>query len=143
MQGHDPPTIPPSASGEPELLQAHPQIFVTDMPRAVAFYRDRLGFEVAYLYGEPPFYGLVRRGGAALNLRHVDRMPLDRDLCRREDLLAATIVVRNARALFVACEETGVDFHQSYRQQPWGTQDFIVTDPDGNLIHFASPVGEP
>jgi hypothetical protein len=27
--------------------------------------------------------------------------------------------------------------------QPWGAHDFIVLDPDGNLIHFASRVGEP
>lgn len=142
MQRRDASTIPASASDAPELLQVHPQIFVTDMPRAVAFYRDRLGFDVAYLYGEPPHYGLVKRGGAALNLRHVDRLPLDRELCRREDLLAASIVVRNARALFVACKEAGVDLHQSYREQPWGARDFIVADPDGNLIHFASLVNE-
>lgn len=143
MQSHDSPTIPTAANDAPEVVQVHPQIFVTDMPRAIAFYCDRLGFEVAYLYGEPPYYGLVKRGGAALNLRHVDRMPLDLDLCHREDLLAVTLVARNAKALFAAFEEAGVDFHQVYREQPWGAYDFIVTDPDGNLIHFSSQVGEP
>jgi catechol 2,3-dioxygenase-like lactoylglutathione lyase family enzyme len=132
----------PSAS-VPELLDALPQIFVTDLARAVAFYRDRLGFGVEYLYGEPPHYGLVRRGGVGLNLRHVDALPFDTDARRREDLLAATIVVRQARALFEAYERAGLAFHQTYREQPWGVHDFIVADPDGNLLHFASPPGEP
>jgi catechol 2,3-dioxygenase-like lactoylglutathione lyase family enzyme len=128
---------------EPEFLDAHPQVFVTDMERAVAFYRDRLGFSVEYLYGEPPFYGLVVRGGAGLNLRHVDALPLDGAAREAEDLLAATIVVRNAEALFRAYEAAGLAFHQPYREQPWGAHDFVVADPDGNLIHFASRVGEP
>jgi catechol 2,3-dioxygenase-like lactoylglutathione lyase family enzyme len=132
----------PAADGTPELVAVHPQIFVTDIERAVAFYRDRLGFTVAYLYGEPPYYGLVVRGAAALNLRHVDELPFDAALRAKEDLLSATIVVRNAKALFVAYKEAGLAFHQPYREQPWGAHDFIVADPDGNLIHFASPVGE-
>jgi catechol 2,3-dioxygenase-like lactoylglutathione lyase family enzyme len=127
----------------PEILGAHPQIFVTDMERAVAFYRDRLGFALEYLYGEPPFYGAVARGGARLNLRHVDALPFDVAARKREELLAVTIVVRSAKALFLAFKEAGLEFHQTYREQPWGAHDFIVADPDGNLVHFASPVGEP
>jgi catechol 2,3-dioxygenase-like lactoylglutathione lyase family enzyme len=129
-------------SGEPEFLGAHPQIFVTDIGRAVAFYRDRLGFACEYLYGEPPFYGLVSRGDARLNLRHVDALPFDVAQRQREDLLAATIIVRSAKALFLAYEAAGLSFHQRYREQPWGAHDFIVADPDGNLVHFASPPGE-
>jgi catechol 2,3-dioxygenase-like lactoylglutathione lyase family enzyme len=128
---------------QPVILGAHPQIFVTDMKRAVHFYRDQLGFAVEYLYGEPPYYGLVVRDAGGLNLRHVDQLPLDPELRDREELLAATIVVRNAKALFVGFKEAGIAFHQTYREQPWGAHDFIVTDPDGNLIHFASHVGEP
>jgi len=51
-------------------------------------------------------------------------------------------VVRNAKALFVAYNQAGLAFHQPYREQPWGAHDFIVADPDGNLVHFASPPGE-
>jgi catechol 2,3-dioxygenase-like lactoylglutathione lyase family enzyme len=130
------------STDRPEFLRTHPQIFVTDIERAAAFYRDHLGFSVEYLYGDPPYYGLVERGGAGLNLRHVDEIPFDAAMRAHEDLLAATIVVRNLKALFVAYKEAGVEFHQPYREQPWGAHDFIVADPDRNLIHFASPVGE-
>jgi catechol 2,3-dioxygenase-like lactoylglutathione lyase family enzyme len=136
-------TASPHRVAQPEILGVHPQIFVTDMERAVRFYRDQLGFSVEYLYGEPPYYGLIVRGAAGMNLRHVDDLPMDPSLRDREQLLAVTIVVRNAKALFVSFKEAGLPFHQKYREQPWGAHDFIVTDPDGNLIHFASRVGEP
>ena len=138
----NPETAIPTAE-RPEVLRTHPQIFVTDIERAAAFYRDRLGFEVRYLYGSPPFYGLVERGGAGLNLRHVDVLPFDVEARQREDLLAATIVVRHLKPLFLAYKEAGLEFHQTYREQPWGAHDFVVADPDGNLIHFASVVEEP
>lgn len=133
---------PPAAAHAPTLLGAHPQLFVTDMDAAVAFYRDRLGFTVDSLYGDPPFYGLVRREGVALNLRHVDAYPLDAARRDAEDLLAVSILVRSAKALFLAYQAAGLAFHQPYRQQPWGAHDFIVADPDENLVHFASRVGE-
>jgi catechol 2,3-dioxygenase-like lactoylglutathione lyase family enzyme len=135
-------TREPSPTGPPEILTAQPQIFVTDVARAIAFYRDALGFEVAYLYGEPAFYGLVTRDGAGLNLRHVDASPWDAAMRAKEDLLSATFVVRHAKALFLEYKDRGVTFHQPYREQPWGAHDFIVADPDGNLVHFASRVGE-
>jgi len=31
-----------------------------------------------------------------------------------------------------------VDFAQTLRNEPWGARTFIVRDPDGNLILFAS-----
>lgn len=128
-------------TAEPVLLRAHPQIFVTDLTRALAFYRDRLGFAVAYAYGDPPHYALVRRDDAGLNLRHVDALPIDPARRDAEDLLAATLVVRGVAALYRAYRDAGLAFHQTLRAQPWGARDFIVRDPDGNLVHFASQPG--
>lgn len=135
-------TTQPAAPRPPEMLGAQPQIFVTDFAAAVTFYRDRLGFAVEYLYGDPPYYGLVRHDGVALNLRHVDVYPIDAARRDAEDLLAVTIVVHGVKALFLHYREQGIPFAQPYREQPWGAHDFIVADPDGNRIHFASRVGE-
>ncbi|WP_407045994.1 VOC family protein [Mesorhizobium abyssinicae] len=32
----------------------------------------------------------------------------------------------------------GARFHQTLRTEPWGARTFIVSDPDGNLICFAT-----
>jgi catechol 2,3-dioxygenase-like lactoylglutathione lyase family enzyme len=121
----------------PRLLSAYPQALVADVTRAAEFYRDKLGFNVVYLYGAPPFYGLVERDGARINLRHVDapaRHRPDGD----EDVLTANIPVEGAKALFLELQARGVAFAQTLKEQPWGASDFLVRDPDGNLLCFAS-----
>ncbi|HKF61372.1 MAG TPA: VOC family protein [Dongiaceae bacterium] len=124
-------------TGRPFLTLAEPQLFTGDIRAACAFYTGKLGFQVKFLYGDPPFYGQVIRDGARLNLRHVDRPVFDRALRAREDLLSATIVLNEIEPLLLEYRAKGVVFHQALRTEPWGRRTFIVADPDGNLIAFS------
>jgi catechol 2,3-dioxygenase-like lactoylglutathione lyase family enzyme len=117
----------------PRLRIAYPQLFVADVRRAVAYYQT-LGFQPEYVYGEPPFYALITRDDVGLNLRFVHAPVLDRS---EDAVLSANIVVDNVKALFVELLDRGVDFAQRLAEQPWGASDFIVRDPDGNLLCFA------
>ena len=121
----------------PTLLSAEPQLFVRDLAVASEFYTRKLGFSVAFTYGEPAFYAQVFRDGARLNLRHVDHAVVD-PVRRDEDLLtAATIALDDAKPLFLEYHAAGVEIVQPLRTEPWGAQTFIVRDPDGNLLLFA------
>ena len=67
---------------------------------------------------------------------------IDAGLRDREQLLSASLTVATAEMiekLFVEFESAGVTFFQSLKRQPWGARDFIVRDPDGNLLLFAGP----
>ena len=125
--------------GTPSLHVAQPQAFTSDFERAVRFYRDRLGFRVEFQYGDPPFYGLVSRGEARLNLRHVDDPVFDDGQRTSEDLLTATIAVDGVKALFREYREREVEMHQNLKREEWGLLGFIVRDPDGNLLAFHAP----
>ena len=122
---------------KPTLLAAEPQLFVADITASCDFYTQKLGFKVAFTYGEPPFYGQVFRDGAHLNLRHLDEPELNAMLRAREDLLAASIAVDDIKPLFLEFQAAGVAFAQTLKTEPWGARTFIVRDPDGNLILFA------
>jgi catechol 2,3-dioxygenase-like lactoylglutathione lyase family enzyme len=122
---------------KPTLLAAEPQLFVADIGAACHFYTKKLGFTVAFTYGEPPFYGQVFRDGARLNLRHLDEPAIRPELQDREHLLSASITVDDAKPLFLEFQAAGVVFHQVLKTEPWGARTFIVCDPDGNLILFA------
>jgi catechol 2,3-dioxygenase-like lactoylglutathione lyase family enzyme len=124
------------------LCIAYPQLFVADVPRAAKFYEKTLGFSIAYLYGEPPFYALVTRDGIGLNLRCVVPPPVDSALREKKSLLGASIITNGVKALFLEFKERGADLAQTLTEQPWGATDFIVRDPDGNLLCFASPASE-
>ena len=135
IEAMDNQTSRPTAS--PGSLSAEPIIFVTDMKASCDFYTEKLGFSVAFTYGEPPFYGQVRRDAARLNLRCVAAPVIDPRLRDSEDLLSAAVTLDDAKPLFLEYQAAGVDFHRTLRTEPWGARTFIVRDPDGNLILFA------
>jgi len=126
----------------PELTEVEAELFVADIKASCAFFTDKLGFTVVFTYGEPPFYGQVKRDRARLNLRMVCEPVFMGDIREREQLLAASMTVDSAaeiRQLFLDYQSAGVDIFQPLKQEPWGARTFIVRDPDGNLLLFAGP----
>jgi catechol 2,3-dioxygenase-like lactoylglutathione lyase family enzyme len=122
---------------KPTLHAAEPQLFIADIAASCEFYTKKLGFSVAFTYGDPPFYGQVFRDGARLNLRCLAKPPIDPQLRDGEDLLSALITLDDAKPLFLEFQAAGVTFHQALKTEPWGARTFIVRDPDGNLILFS------
>jgi catechol 2,3-dioxygenase-like lactoylglutathione lyase family enzyme len=118
------------------------QLFVADIKASCDFFTQKLGFSVVFVYGEPPFYAQVKRDCGVLNLRHMDRPVVDPALRDRESLLSADMGVtthEEIKQLFLEFQAKGVTFFQTLRKQPWGAKNFIVKDPDGNLLLFAGP----
>ena len=124
------------------LNSTEAQLFVADIQASCAFYTDKLGFAVAFVYGDPPFYGQVTRDHARLNLRAVDEPVFAGDIREREQLLSATLTVATRaeiEQLFLSYQSVGVPFQQSLQKESWGARTFVVRDPDGNLVLFAGP----
>ena len=124
------------------ITAAEPQLFVADIKTSCDFFTGKLGFTVVFTYGEPPFYAQVARDAARINLRCVAKPPIDPELRDREELLGASLTVATAeeiKKLFLAYQSAGVTFFQTLRREPWGARNFIVKDPDGNLLLFAGP----
>jgi catechol 2,3-dioxygenase-like lactoylglutathione lyase family enzyme len=131
-----------TASTKAVIVAAEPELFVADIKSSCDFFTGKLGFAIAFTYGEPPFYAQVKRDGARLNLKCVDRPVIDPELRDREQLLSAALIVETAeeiKALFLEFEAAGVAFFQTLRREPWGAKNFIIKDPDGNLLLFAGP----
>jgi uncharacterized glyoxalase superfamily protein PhnB len=134
-----------------ELIQTTPrsilssisaQLFVASIQSSCDFYTNKLGFEVEFIYGDPPYYGQVVRDNARLALRLVLEPVFAGDVRKREHLLSASITVATAdeiKQLFLSYQAAGVSFHQALKREPWGARTFIVSDPDENLILFAGP----
>lgn len=126
----------------PVLNATEAQLFVADIKASCNFYIEKLGFTVAFSYGDPPFYAQVIRDHARLNLRLVCEPVFAGDVRERECLLSATLTLAGAgeiKQLFLSYQAAGVRFRQTLKKEPWGAKTFIVADPDGNLILFAGP----
>jgi uncharacterized glyoxalase superfamily protein PhnB len=126
----------------PVLNSTEAQLFVANIEASCGFYTDKLGFAVSFVYGDPPFYGQVVRDHAKLNLRVVGEPVFAGNIREREGLLSASLTLANVdevNQLFLTYQAAGVRFHQTLKKEPWGARTFVVQDPDGNLILFASP----
>jgi catechol 2,3-dioxygenase-like lactoylglutathione lyase family enzyme len=119
------------------LQRAVPVVFVANVPAAAKFYRDSLGFSIDFLHGDPPFYGSVSRDGACVHLKFVHEPVLAAGPDDRESFIVAFVDVDDVNALFAEYIAAGVTFSQRLQKEPWGMHDFIVRDPDGNMICFA------
>jgi uncharacterized glyoxalase superfamily protein PhnB len=131
-----------SSPSKATIVCAEPQLLVTDIKSSCEFFRQKLGFSLVFTYGDPPFYAQMRRDAARLNLRCVAQPAIDATVRDREELLSVSMTVATAdqiKLLFLEFRSAGVSFHQTLKKQPWGAKNFIVKDPDGNLLLFAGP----
>jgi uncharacterized glyoxalase superfamily protein PhnB len=137
-----PPSKVDSSPSKVTIVCAEPQLLVTDIERSCEFFQQKLGFSLVFSYGDPPYYAQVARDAARLNLRHVDGPLIESMIRDREQLLSVSMTVATAneiKLLFLEFQSAGVSFLQTLKKQPWGARNFIVKDPDGNLLLFAGP----
>lgn len=130
------------ATTAPILSGTEAQLYVADVRASCDFFTSKLGFTTDFVYGDPPFYSVVKRDRARLCLRLVCEPVFVGDIRQREQLLSASITVDTAaeiKQLFLEFQSAEVSFYQELKKEPWGARNFIVLDPDGNLILFAGP----
>jgi catechol 2,3-dioxygenase-like lactoylglutathione lyase family enzyme len=118
---------------------------VADVERSLAFYRDRLGFEVEAVYDDPPYATLIC-AGARLSLAEQGHPAEDRpgvELAAPSDLSRADVVlvveVEDARAEHSRLAAEGVQFLAEPYEPPWGGCRFFCVDPDGYLVEVEQP----
>jgi ribosomal-protein-alanine N-acetyltransferase len=124
-----------SATTVPEGLgcdEVEPTLDVFDVERSIRFYTEKLGFTVAFTYGDPPVYAAVKSSpwsaGARIRLRRVE---------------PGQTVTRPAEVIMTLDEVE--DYHRriaplgittALETEPWGAREFALEDPDGHKLRF-------
>jgi catechol 2,3-dioxygenase-like lactoylglutathione lyase family enzyme len=118
---------------------------VADVDRSVAFYRDRIGFDVEALYDDPP-YATLTLAGTRLSLAEQGHPAEDRPgvaMTAPADPARANVVlvveVEDARAEHGRLADDGVQFLAEPYEPPWGGCRFFCVDPDGYLVEIEQP----
>ena len=131
-----------SSPSKATIVGAEPQLLVADIKRSCEFFCKKLGFSLVFSYGSPPYYAQVARDAARLNLRCVEEPAIQSTVRDRKELLSVSMTVATAdeiKLLFLEFQSAGVTFRQTLKRQPWSAKNFVVKDPDGNLLLFAGP----
>ena len=126
---------PATVGSAAQITGIAPQFLVDDLDRAVAYYRDRLGFAVDFTYES--FYAGVSRDGFAIHLKHAAKLTADRAHRKENEHLDAYIAVSGVRGLFSELQRRGADVIKPLAERPWACIDFYVEDPDGYILCFS------
>jgi len=123
----------------PRIERIAPQFIVDDLDRAIAYYRDRLGFSVDFVYDS--FYASVSRDGFPIHLKHWEKPPGQREYRKDNEHLDAYISVSGIAGLFDELQTRGAKIIRPLEQRPWACVDFYVEDPDGYILCFSERTG--
>ena len=115
------------------LTSFAPQFLVDDLGRSIGFY-EKLGFK----FGETweGFYAIGNLDGFELHLKESPKSDDVRRHRRDNEHLNAAAGVDGIEAFYERCLANGVTIMRPLTPTEWGTKDFYVEDPDGNIISF-------
>jgi uncharacterized glyoxalase superfamily protein PhnB len=109
---------------EVKLNSVTPILQVTDLQRAIAFYRDALGLEKGWMVGEPPWLANVCRDEVEFHLYVVEK-PVPSHVY---------LNVNGVDACFERALGAGAQVLHALEDREYGMRDGRVADPDGNHI---------
>ena len=124
-----------------EIYGISPFFIVNHVPSTLAFYRDRLGFEVTFQGPEPDdiFFGIVSRGGAQILFKDVGIAPTPnhtRDIKQGIARWDAFVSVPDPDELANEFKLRNVEFFQPLKDTDDGLRGFEVKDIDGYILFF-------
>ena len=127
-----------------EISGISPFFIVSNVPSSLAFYRDRLGFEITFQGPEPDdiFFGIVRRGGAQILMKEVGVAPVPnytRDIKQGIARWDAFVSVPDPDALAAEFASRNVEFFVPLQDTEDGLRGFELKDADGYVLFFGSP----
>jgi catechol 2,3-dioxygenase-like lactoylglutathione lyase family enzyme len=117
-----------------------PSFIVRDIPAALSFYCEKLGFEVAFKSpDEDPFFAIVQRDGVMIFLKAVGVEPVPNYKRHHFARLDAYVSVPDPDALAEEFSERSVTFYVPLQDTHDGLRGFEIEDADGYILFFGRP----
>src|SRR5690348_2283973 len=112
-----------------------PILAVDDLHQALAFYRDLLGFSLAWCWGEPPELAGICRDAVEMTLMARTDKP--------EGRARVYLRITGIDALYAGLERAGADVTVPIGDRPYGLRDFRIVDPGGNELDIGEVIATP
>lgn len=124
------------------LTYISPSFIVENLEASVAFYVDKLGFEVRFIGPDgDPFWAMVGRDSISIFLKAIapDIKPIPNHTRHGWARWDAYISAADPDSLFEEYNSKGVSFHQPLKDDEDGLRGFEVADADGYILFFGRP----
>ena len=127
-----------------EISGIAPFFIVKNVPTALKFYRDYLGFDIMFQgpSEDDIFFGIVQRGAAMIMLKDIGVDPIPnytRDIKQGIARWDAYLYVPDPDALAKEFELRNVEFFLPLHDNDDDLRGFEVKDADGYLLYFGRP----
>ena len=109
---------------------------VKDVRKTADFYRDELGFEITFEWGDPIRYAVTNREESVF--LHFSKM--DSDFTPPADHTMLYVFVDDVDAIYKEFESKNVDISNPIGDREYGMRDFDVRDPNGFILSFAKHI---
>ncbi|MGB1287539.1 MAG: GNAT family N-acetyltransferase [Aggregatilineales bacterium] len=131
-------TAPIQENGQ--LFRIEPVLHVKDVTESAHFYRDKLGFEIDFFYGDPPNYSIVSRGDWSGNLMsiHLSQSAEPHEINPTGHFIV--FMDSGIDALYERYRDNGVDIISIPANKPWGMREFIIKDINGYQLLFSTNI---
>ena len=114
-------------------------IFPVDNPlQAAEYYRDVLGFEIRFQWGDPPDYVVVNRDDAV----SIHFSKKQDDFAPSTAHVSLMIFVHDIDGLYEEYQKAGANITNPIGDREWGMRDFDIMDPNGFILSFGSQIKE-
>jgi catechol 2,3-dioxygenase-like lactoylglutathione lyase family enzyme len=124
------------------LSYISPFFIVADLKASVAFYVDKLGFEIRYIGpDDDPFWAMIGRDNITIMLKAIadDIKPIPNHTRHEWARWDAYISTNKPDTLFEEYSSTGITFRQPIQNDGDGLRGFEVEDADGYVLFFGRP----
>lgn len=131
----------PTKAGQPRRTlfdSVEPVLVVRDVTATAEYYRDRLGFAIGFLYGDPPTHGGVSRGLWTPNRASVQLSLAESGVEIRPQGSIYFHTGAGIGALYEEYRRNDVDITQVLETMPWGVREFRVVDLNGYVLRFGA-----
>jgi len=133
-----------------EISGIAPFFIVKNVPAALSFYRDRLGFDITFQgpSDDDIFFGIVQRGAAMIILKAIGVDPVPnytRDIKQGIARWDAYLYVPDPDALAAEFSSSNVEFFKTIKDSEDGDdglRGFEIKDADGYILFFGRPSDE-
>lgn len=122
------------------ITSISPFFIVRNIPAALAFYCDNLGFNILHLEPEDdPFFAIVQRDGAIIFLKAVGVEAAPNSKRHPDARWDAYTSVPDPAALAAEFMTRRVTFSKPLQDTHDGLRGFELEDPDGHILFFGRP----
>jgi len=105
----------------------------SDILATLAYYKDVLGFESTWTYGDPPVFGSVTMGGVTITFN------LQPELAAKVRGHQHGVQVKGIDELYEFHRSSNANVVQEIEDKPWGIREYVIEDINGYHLRFGGP----